>query len=219
MNKKILTEPAIAWAVVMAVCIVAYRLKGVPWISENTSLIPAVFLLYTPLTIYFFKKEKIAFLDHSLSDFGRSVALFAVFAVIIFAPALAGNHFYQKMFFSFGYHPASFPKPAEWVFSQLLLVALPEEFFFRGFFLGRMNEAFGKRWRLLGASVGPGLIVTSLVFAISHSLIRIEWWHLFIFFPALAFGWLKEKRGTITASIFFHTTANAFSYWVALHYF
>ena len=219
MNKTLLRELAIAWAVVIAACHLVYRFKGVPWITENTLLISAVFLLYTPLTIYFFKKEKICFLDHSLSDFGKSTILFIVFSAVIFPLAGLGNHAYQQIFFSFGYHPATSSKPAEWILFQLLLVALPEEFFFRGYLLERLNRIFGKRRRLLGVSVGPGLLISSLLFAVSHSLIRIQWWHLFIFFPALAFGWLKEKRGTITASIFFHTTANAFSYWVALHYF
>ncbi|MBI2340636.1 MAG: CPBP family intramembrane metalloprotease [Deltaproteobacteria bacterium] len=220
MNRKsLITETCIAWAVVITACHLAWRLQGVAWIAENTSLVSAVFLLYTPLVIYYRKKGKIAFLDASLSGFGKSVVIFLIFSAIIFPLAAVGNHFYQRIFFSFGYHPGLFPKPAKWALFQLLLVALPEEFFFRGYFLERMNEIFGKRWRLLGASVGGGLFVTSLVFALSHSLIHVQWWHIFIFFPALAFGWLKEKTGTITAPILFHTTANAFSYWVALHYF
>ncbi|MFH1357919.1 MAG: CPBP family glutamic-type intramembrane protease, partial [bacterium] len=46
----------------------------------------------------------------------------------------------------------------------------------------------------------------------------LQWWHGFIFFPALIFGWLKQKTKTIWAGTLFHAACNLFAYWVALHY-
>jgi nucleoside-diphosphate-sugar epimerase len=84
------------------------------------------------------------------------------------------------------------------------VVAFPEEFFFRGF----VEEAFSARWptpkRLFGVSFGLASLMTASLFALSHSLIALRWWHIFIFFPALLFSWLRQKTGTIWASVVFH---------------
>lgn len=176
-------------------------------------------MLYLPIGIYLKKKEKVDYLDMSLGDFSRSFVLFIICSLIIFPLIILANHFYQLLFFNFHYQSGSFGRLGYTFLFQLLLVALPEEFFFRGYLLGRFNQIFGKPWKLFGASIGPGLFWTSLIFAISHSFIHVQWWHLFIFFPALVFGWLREKSGSITAPIFFHACANLFSHWVAIHYF
>lgn len=216
-KRNLFKEITIAWFVVISLSSFFSHLTSVSFISNNLALITAVILLYVPLGIYFKKREKVDFLDWSPKDFGRSLLVFIIFSLIIFPPIFLGNHLYQNLL-KHPYHPGIIKDAGFLVLHQIFLVALPEEFFFRGYFLGRLNQMFGKPWKLLKVSIGPGLLWSSLIFALSHSLITFAWWHIFIFFPALGFGWLREKTGTITASILFHAACNIFNVWVWAHY-
>lgn len=216
-KRNLFKEIAIAWLVVVFLLRLLSILDFIPFIANNLALITAVIQLYIPLGIYFKKREKVTFLDWSLKDFGHSLLVFVLFSIIIFPLIFLGNHLYQNMLGG-SYHPGKISEAGLLVLHQVFLVALPEEFFFRGYFLGCLNQMFGKSWKLLKVSIGPGLLWSSLIFALSHSLITFAWWHIFIFFPALGFGWLREKTGTITASILFHAACNLFNIWVWAHY-
>src|SRR3990167_7751116 len=102
---------------------------------------------------------------------------------------------------------------------NLLVVALPEEFYFRGFLQSRFNQLWPAKWRLLGAELGWGWIVTAVIFAFAHSVLNLQWWHFSIFFPALLFGYLRERTNSLTAPILFHTFSNCFMNWFAKSYF
>ena len=91
---------------------------------------------------------------------------------------------------------------------HLFYVALPEEFFYRGYFQTRLNEVFPRRWRVFGAQLGPGLVIASLFFAFGHSLVTLRWWHFATFFPGLVFGWMRERTGGTAAGALFHAYAN-----------
>ena len=99
-----------------------------------------------------------------------------------------------------------------WIFTFFLvhlgLVALPEEWFFRGYLLARLDQRMGRPWRLLGVSVGPGLILSSLAFALLHPILIPGAHRLLVFFPALLFGWLREKTGNIGAAVVVHAACN-----------
>lgn len=94
--------------------------------------------------------------------------------------------------------------------SHLLVVALPEEFFYRGYLMGRLDDIFRGRINMLGARVGWGLLIQAALFAAGHFLVDLEPQRLGVFFPALAFGWLRARRGTIVAPVAFHAAANVF---------
>lgn len=185
--------------------------------ADLVGLLTAVLGLYLPLLIYFKRKEKITFLESSLQQFGKSFITFVLFSVVIFSVAVAANHFYQLLG-GFSYHPGRFEGPLLFFLSQLVMIALPEEFFFRGYLQDRFNQIFKKHIRLLGVQVSASLPLVAFLFAISHSLIHFEGWHLLIFFPAVAFGWLREKTGGLVAPILFHATCNLFAHWVWVHY-
>lgn len=112
------------------------------------------------------------------------------------------------------------------VFGQLVIIALPEEAFYRGYLQTRLDEAMpGFGWRtdpttgervpirlrILGASVGPSLLVTSLIFALGHFATIREPARLAVFFPSLLFGWLRYRTKGVGAGIAFHATCNVFS--------
>lgn len=106
---------------------------------------------------------------------------------------------------------ALMPGTASEVVGQLLIIALPEEAFYRGYLQTRLGDAFPARWRLLGADVGPAIILTSAIFALGHLATIHDPARLAVFFPALVFGWLRARTGGVGASIAFHALCNVFS--------
>jgi membrane protease YdiL (CAAX protease family) len=97
------------------------------------------------------------------------------------------------------------------VLGQLFVIALPEEAFYRGYLQSRLDDAWAPRWRLLGASLGPGWLVTAAIFALGHVATVPLPTRLAVFFPALLFGWLRARTGGIGASLTFHMLCNVYS--------
>jgi membrane protease YdiL (CAAX protease family) len=93
---------------------------------------------------------------------------------------------------------------------QLLVVALPEELFYRGFLQRAWREAApGPSRRLLGAELHPGFLATQGLFALGH-LTALQPWRLGTFFPGLLFGWLRERTGGLAAPVVLHALSNLF---------
>src|SRR5262245_47339859 len=64
---------------------------------------------------------------------------------------------------------------------EFLIVAFPEEVFFRAYVQSRWDLAWGKPWDFFGASVGLGLPVQAVLFAICH-LASGDWLRASVFF-------------------------------------
>jgi membrane protease YdiL (CAAX protease family) len=94
---------------------------------------------------------------------------------------------------------------------QFVVIALPEEAFFRGYLQTSLDRAWPPRWRILGADLGPGWLLASLIFAVGHFLTIRHPARLAVFFPALVFGWLRQRTKGIGASVVFHAACNLFS--------
>ncbi|HEX3771373.1 MAG TPA: MrtC family glutamic-type intramembrane protease [Polyangiaceae bacterium] len=94
---------------------------------------------------------------------------------------------------------------------QVLVIALPEEAFYRGYLQSRLDEVWTPRWNVLGAEVGPGVVAASAIFAVGHLATVQLPTRLAVFVPALFFGWLRARTGGIGASVFFHATCNLYS--------
>jgi len=93
------------------------------------------------------------------------------------------------------------------VLDQLFVVALPEEFFYRGYLQARLKLALGEGPRRLGIPMGRAFFLTQALFALGH-LVEPHPWRLAVFFPALLFGWLRERGGTLVAPVVTHAAAN-----------
>jgi membrane protease YdiL (CAAX protease family) len=195
-----------------------YGLRAVSWFSIYIPLVVAAILIYVPVFHGSLRKERITYLDRSIGDFGRSLRGFFISAVIILPAFLLVNHYWQEIIFSRAFLPRMIPSLWFLVLDQLFLVAIPEEFFFRGWFQTRLNPLFKAQWNIFGARLGWSWLLTALVFAVAHSVIHYQWWHFAIFFPALLFGWLREKTGTITAPSLWHCLGNVAVYWIGLSY-
>jgi len=93
---------------------------------------------------------------------------------------------------------------------QLLVVALPEEMFYRGFVQTALARgAPGRGVTVLGARLGAGFLLTQLLFALGH-LVVLQPWRLGTFFPGLLFGWLRERTGSVAAPVVLHALSNLF---------
>jgi membrane protease YdiL (CAAX protease family) len=142
---------------------------------------------------------------------GASAAAWALgCAIVIFGPYYLGWRYWWHPHhaFSLDFRPLETANDA---LGQLLLVALPEEAFYRGYLQTSFDEIFPPRWRVLGASLGPSVIITSLIFAIGHFVTVPFPARFAVFFPSLVFGWLRARTGGIGAPLAFHAFCNVFS--------
>ncbi len=101
---------------------------------------------------------------------------------------------------------------------QLLVVALPEEYFYRGYLQTTLGRAWPARLKIGPFHVGPAIIVTSLLFGLGHFIIDLRPARLAVFFPSLLFGWLRDKSGTIVSCVVYHAACNLLVQAAAQHY-
>lgn len=97
--------------------------------------------------------------------------------------------------------------------AQFIVVALPEEAFFRGFVQTRLDDQFRPRENdepRRGVHWGA-LLVQAFLFALIHFLVDgFNPARLAVFFPGLLFGLIRARRGGIGAAIVFHAMCNIY---------
>jgi membrane protease YdiL (CAAX protease family) len=91
---------------------------------------------------------------------------------------------------------------------QLLVVALPEELFYRGWLQTAWARLRPERGvTVLGARLGHGFLATQALFAAGH-LVSGQPWRLATFLPGLLFGWLRARTGSVVAPAVVHALSN-----------
>lgn len=91
---------------------------------------------------------------------------------------------------------------------HLLVVAIPEEVFFRGYLQSTFNRAFPTpRCRLAGAAFGIGIWLQAVVFGACH-LATGDWTRLRVVLFGLLAGWLRSRSGSLAAPVLYHAVAN-----------
>jgi membrane protease YdiL (CAAX protease family) len=139
-------------------------------------------------------------------DAGNALAWSLGLVAIVVPPFVIGFRIYRHIATSFHFvAPASI---ADEVFGQALVIALPEEAFYRGYLMTALEDLWGRPWRILGTNVGWGWIVSSAVFAVGHALTITNVERLAVFFPALVFGWLRARTRGVGAPAVFHVLCN-----------
>lgn len=99
---------------------------------------------------------------------------------------------------------------------QLTLPGLAEELLFRGVIQGLLNRGLGKRWQLLGADIGWGWLITSILFAAGHVVsvdrqlrIELDWVEgVGPLIGSLIGGWLREKISSVWPVVVLHNISN-----------
>lgn len=146
----------------------------------------------------------------------RALGWATLFAVILFPPFWLGWLWWFEPRAPFA--SAMPAHPADEVLGQLLVIALPEEAFYRGYLQRALDDLWTPRTKLLGAKLGLGVIISSLFFAVGHVLTEPEIGRLAVFFPALVFGWLRARTGGIGAPLALHAMSNLFASYLAASY-
>jgi uncharacterized protein len=119
------------------------------------------------------------------------------------------------------FHPAPLAPVLSDALGQLLVIALPEEAFYRGYLQTALQRELGeeKTWSVLGARLGWGIVLTSAIFALGHLFTELNPTRLAVFFPSLVFGFLRSRTRGIGASVLFHALCNLFSSYLLHSYF
>lgn len=91
---------------------------------------------------------------------------------------------------------------------HFLAVALPEELFYRGYLQPRLCSSFTDRPLVFGFRWNHGIALTAGLFALAHFLGEYNPARLGPFFPALLFGLLRRRSGSIGGAVLLHGMYN-----------
>ena len=222
-------DAAIAWAVVAALVTVLVRIDvTLPAIGHLGSALVAVLFLYVPVVVAWRRTEDLVDYGFHAAPLRRGLVTAATAIAVIFPIfALGYFAFYEvacnsdvlehlvprNMCSRYGglaglHAPALTGKLAEFCLVQLVVVALPEELFFRGFLLRLLELRFPPKRRILGGGVGLALVISAAMFALIHLPKDGDPRALATFFPGLLFGWMRSATGSILASTVTHAGSN-----------
>ena len=95
----------------------------------------------------------------------------------------------------------TYPTSLDAAVSALVIAALPEEWFFRAYFMTQLDRQMGLR------SVGANL-TASLVFSLVHGLSRDWMTALLVFAPSLFYGWLYQRTRDLPLVVLVHALSN-----------
>jgi membrane protease YdiL (CAAX protease family) len=217
---RIIAEAVGAFAVATLIAAVLYHAQAVPFIRYNLHALVALVFLALPQLLLSRRGgiERYGFVLQPLA-IGLTIALVAIVVVL---PLFAGGFvLFMRQLCA---HAASLvpgscarvlhphwrlPSDFAWLtLAQVLVVALPEELFFRGYLQGRLEEAWPPTVNVLGARLGWAWIVAAALFALGHYLVSFEPQMLTRFFPGLVFGWMYARTRSIVAGTIFHAACN-----------
>lgn len=226
-----LRDALVVWLAVEVLVALFVQIK-VTWavVGNVGGALVAVLFLCTPMLMATRRDEYIEDYGFRLEPLARSLLVAAV-AIAIIVPLFAAGYlaFYELacksatllsalpmrgMCAQYG-GLASLHAPRldgdllQFIPVQLVVVALPEELFFRGYMLTLLERRFPPTRRWLGGGIGWALVLTSLAFAAVH-LPRDggDPRALMTFFPGLLFGWMRSATRSLTASTITHASSN-----------
>lgn len=217
LTQSAVREALVVWALGFGGILIAWLI----W-RPAAKLVATVGFLYLPVLAMRVRGEDYRDFGLSTRTLGRDVKQFLAVGAVVFPLFIAGyvafiyllpqlpsdlmrvvTPYVSAPHFAFRL-PDRFP---EWVIDQTFVVALPEEFFYRGYLQTRLRDAWPQGRVFFGARLGPAFWLTALLFALGHLAI-FEVWRLSVFFPALLFGWMRERTGSVVGAALFHAAAN-----------
>lgn len=222
------------WAYAITAALVAGLVRidvDVPMVGHLGSALVAVTLLYAPVVVAWRRQEDLADFGFRTDPLGRGIKLGVGYVLLIFPVfALGYFAFYEvvcapewrdslrhlappgacKAYRGIsGWHaPALTWELLQFVAVQIVVVALPEELFFRGCLHELLERRFPPARRWLGGGIGIALILSSAAFALIHLPKDGDPRALATFFPGLVFGWMRSATGSILAPVIAHASSN-----------
>lgn len=209
--RLIVVEALLAFVGVTAAVSGLYRLRWVGFIDRHLALVAAMLFLYVPTMLLWRRRLDLEQYGLRPGPLRRGLLVWLVTAAVVLPLFSAAYYLYMRKLCphlprALVWCPPPLPVTLRWppqllltVSSQLLVVALPEEFFFRGFIQGRLREVLS----------GPAaLLCTAALFALGHFLVTFEPAALAVFFPGLLFGLMRAATGSVLAGTLFHASCN-----------
>lgn len=197
-----LVEPTIAF--LLSGFAIVLSQKVLP--SEYSGIAVASVLLWFPAILIFLKRTNVQ--EAGISDIrGRDIG----YGIIISIPVLI---LYRLFLTCRGvpvinvFNGAGMEEGVTilyYLMAEAGAVAIPEEFFFRGYIQGGVSKKTGYPWWF-------SVIYSAALFAILHLAATGNLNRLLVFFPALLFGWMRHKTGNIGASVICHSLCNITHY-------
>lgn len=232
-----LRDALVAFCVVGVLVVGLVRINiTLPAIGHLGSALVAVLFLYVPVFFAWRRQEDLDHYGFHLEPVKRGLVTAAIAIAIIFPVFVVGYFAFYEIAcksdllanlvprgmcnryggldavhvpsVSWMGNPASSSLSLEFCAVQLIVVALPEELFFRGFLLHLLEKRFPPKRRILGGGVGLALVLSAVAFALIHLPKDGDPRALATFFPGLLFGWMRSATGSIMASTVVHAGSN-----------
>ena len=227
-------EAFIAFAVATALVAVAGLVaRGVPLIAANLGAVVAVVFLVVPYVIVGRRNEDLYDYGFHAKPLGQGLGLglggpliilpiFAVVYVFYYDAACAKDapswlatlpppgQCVRWDGWAGAHLPAARWDMLEEFATQIIVVALPEELFFRGYVHKLLERTFPAKRKLWGGGIGVALVLSSALFAAGHLAVNFDPRRLAVFFPGLLFGWMRSKTDSIFAGVLAHALSNVF---------
>lgn len=206
--------PYIIYAFIM---LIIFIISKFPYVNSYLDIIVSVLFLYTPILFLFAKKMHPVYYGIWKKGAIKSIlrALFVSF--FIFPLYTIGFYLYNK--YSNGLSMSIIlikqlfqPRFLLFVLNNLLMVAIPEEIFYRGYLQSELRTCDTRKITLLGVNIGYSFLLVNIMFAIGHIILIPNITRLAVFFPGLVFSWLREKDDNIAGAIVFHWLSNILSF-------
>lgn len=143
---------------------------------------------------------------------------------LLLVPVALGNHFVRTVIQGLEFHfawsnYAALQTPLYYeIIIQLLCVALPEEFFYRGYLQTAFLTTFKQHPKCGKTAPVLAILLASLCFACAH-LPSGNVTRLLTFFPGLLFGFLRHRSGGLLGAIVCHAACNLMMAVLNVHYF
>ncbi len=181
---------------------------AIPFLGDHVFTIAAAIQLYVPLLLIGRRGITRQTLGLTFARWKEDLGMFAALAAVTTIPFAIGHHFWMTELYHYRFQ-LRFPDGFfEKVLTQIFVVALAEELFYRGYLQERLQRIWPARGTLLGAPFGAAIVVAAAVFAMAHFVGEYRFDRLGPFFPALLFGLLRARTGTIVGAIAYHAYCN-----------
>ena len=206
--------PYIIYVVAMLVLLAASRLAlSMPYLG----VIAAVVFLYIPIALLFVKKQLPGIYGISKNGFGKSIARSLLAIIVLFPAYVAGFYVYMRYAYNLrlSFPTAGLfrqPQTLLFILNMLLMVAIPEEIFYRGYLQSELRRCDKRTVNLFGVRAGMSFLIVNALFAAGHLIVLPDIARLAVFFPGLVFSWLREKDDNIAGPVVFHWLSDVLSF-------
>lgn len=201
----VILEVALVFAVAIAVVRVNDRLGAQH--PTLRGLVPPVVWIYLPMLVLSLRRESPWRYGLDLGNWRGGLVDALVTLAILVPLYLLGHWAFESLWRGRPFQLRSPPDLGSDVLGNLLAVGFPEEVFFRGYVLGRLEDAFGSDRALWGGRCGWAVLGSAVAFNVAHPLAGGHWWQGNLPF-GLLLGWLRTRRDSLVAPALVHGLTN-----------